>query len=146
MIKVTLITGRSINQGEAIEAGKELDIYTNSAGVCELDPADMEKLGASEGDTLRVSTFSGEVFVKAVKSRQYPHEGIAFIPMGPWANAVVDFDTSSTGMPSFKGIAAKIELTRDEKVLSARELVRERYLKFKMSGGQDTRSVRVRFR
>lgn len=134
MIEVTLITGRSISQGEAMEAGKELDAYTNSAGVCELDPKDMEKLGASEGDTLRVSTSTGEIFVRAVKSKQYPHEGIAFIPMGPWANAVVDSDTSSTGMPSFKGVAAKIELAKGEKVLSARELVRERYLKFKLTG------------
>lgn len=133
MIEVTLITGRSINQGEAMEAGKELDIYTNSAGVCELDPKDMEKLGASEGETLRISTSTGEIFVKAAKSKQHPHEGIAFIPMGPWANAVVDSDTSSTGMPSFKGIAAKIELAKDKKVLSAKELVRERYLKLKLS-------------
>ncbi len=134
-MNLILITGRSVNQGEAIETGKELDMYTNSAGICELDPKDMEKLGTSEGDTLRVSTSTGEVFVKAAKSKQYPHEGIAFIPMGPWANAVVDFDTSSTGMPSFKGIVAKIEVAKEKEVLSAKELVREKYLKFKTSAG-----------
>lgn len=128
-MEVTLITCRSIAQGEAMESGKEHDAYTASTAVCELDPRDMEKLGIREGDTLKISTDSGEVHVKAVKSTQEPHPGIVFIPLGPWANVVVDPDTSSTGMPSFKGIKATIEPAVDEKVLSAAELIRERYLK-----------------
>ncbi len=130
-LDVTLITGRTIAQGEAIETGKELDAYTDSAAVVELDPGDMKKLGAKEGDTLKVSTEAGEVFVKAVKSSQEPHDGLVFIPMGPWANAIVNCDTSSTGMPSFKGGKAVVELAREQKVLSAKELVRERYAKYK---------------
>lgn len=128
-LEVTLITGRSIAQGEAMETGKKHDAYTASAALCELDPHDMEKLGVREGETVRVITESGEILVKAAKSTQEPHPGIAFIPMGPWANAVVNPDTSSTGMPSFKGMKATIEPARDEKVLSAAELVRQRYLK-----------------
>lgn len=130
-LEVTLITGRTIAQGEAIETGKELDAYTDSAAVCELDPGDMKKLGAVDGDTLKISTEAGEVFVKAVKSSQESPEGLAFIPMGPWANAVIGFDTSSTGMPSFKGVKAVIELAKDQRVLSAKELVRARYSKYK---------------
>jgi formylmethanofuran dehydrogenase subunit D len=128
-LEVTLITCRSIAQGEAMETGKKHEAYTVSAAVCELDSTDMEKLGVREGDTLRVATDSGEVYVRAVKSTQEPHPGIVFIPLGPWANAVVDPDTSSTGMPSFKGIKATIEPARDEKVLSAAELIRQRYLR-----------------
>jgi formylmethanofuran dehydrogenase subunit D len=130
-LEVTLITGRTIAQGEAIETGKELDAYTDSTAVCELDPEDMKKLGAVDGDTLKISTEAGEVFVKAVKSSQESPEGLAFIPMGPWANSVIGFDTSSTGMPSFKGVKAVIELAKDQRVLSARELVRARYSKYK---------------
>jgi formylmethanofuran dehydrogenase subunit D len=130
-LDVTLITGRTIAQGEAIETGKELDAYTDSAGICELDPIDMKKLGAKEGDTLKVSTEVSEVFVKAVKSSQKSPEGLAFIPLGPWANAVIDFDTSSTGMPSFKGVKAVVELAKEQKVLGAKELVRTRYAKYK---------------
>jgi formylmethanofuran dehydrogenase subunit D len=128
-LEVTLITGRSIAQGEAMEAGKELDSYKNSAGVCELDPGDMEQLGVKEGETVRVRTAAGEVLVKAAKSTQEPHPGVAFIPLGPWANAVVDPDTSSTGMPSLKGVKATVEAAKGEKVLSASELVRQRYRK-----------------
>lgn len=128
-LEVTLITGRSISQGEAMETGKKHEAYTTSAAICELDPNDMTKLGVREGDTVRVKTDSGEVVVKAVKSTQEPHPGIAFIPLGPWANAVVNPDTSSTGMPSFKGMKAVIEPALDEKVLTAKELVRQRYLK-----------------
>ncbi len=131
MLKVILTTGRTIAQGEAKETGKAGDEYTNSAGICELDPTDMKKLKAKEGDSLKVTTSAGDIVLKAVKSKQTPHVGLIFIPLGPWANAVVDPDTTSTGMPSFKGIPAEIELAKDEKVLGARELVRTRYLKYK---------------
>jgi formylmethanofuran dehydrogenase subunit D len=128
-LEVTLITGRSIAQGEAMETGKKNEAYTNSVAVCELDHRDMKKLGVREGETVRVATESGEVLVKAVRSTQEPHPGIVFIPLGPWANAVVNPDTTSTGMPSYKGMKATINPARDKKVLSAIELVRERYLK-----------------
>lgn len=130
-IEITLTSGRTIAQGEAMEVGKELDAYTTSAAVCELDPKDMEALGAADGDTVKVSTEAGEVYVRVTKSTQEPHRGLAFIPLGPWANAVIGFDTSSTGMPSFKGVKAVIELSKEQKVLSAKELVRERYAKYK---------------
>lgn len=112
-----------------METGKELDSYTGSAGICELDPGDMEQLGVKEGETIRVRTAAGEVVVKAVKSTQEPHPGVAFIPLGPWASAVVDPDTTSTGMPSLKGVKATVEAAKGEKVLSAVELVRQRYRK-----------------
>ncbi|MEE8167741.1 MAG: molybdopterin dinucleotide binding domain-containing protein [Candidatus Hydrothermarchaeales archaeon] len=131
MLKVTLTTGRSISQGQAKEGEKALDSYTNSAAICEFDPTDMKKLGAKEGDTIRVRTSTGEVALKAVLSKQAPHKGLIFVPIGPWANAVTDYDTSSTGMPSLKGIEAEVELAKDLKVLGAVEFVRERYLKYK---------------
>jgi formylmethanofuran dehydrogenase subunit D len=49
-------------------------------------------------------------------------EGIAFMPMGPWANALVSGDTHGAGMPSYKGIDAEIEKT-GEKVLHVKELM-----------------------
>ena len=130
-LDVTLITVRTIAQGEAIETGKEFDAYTASAGICELNPRDMEKIGAKEGDTLKISTKADEVFVKAVKSSQESPEGLVSIPLGPWGNAVTDSDTSSTGMPSFKGVNVLVELAKEQNVLGAKELVRARYAKYK---------------
>ncbi len=49
-------------------------------------------------------------------------DGLVFIPMGPWANAVVDPDTKGCGMPGFKGIPAVVEPT-DEKAPTMPELM-----------------------
>jgi len=38
-----------------------------------------------------------------------PPDNIVFIPMGTWANAIVDPDTCGCGMPGFKGVPARIE-------------------------------------
>jgi formylmethanofuran dehydrogenase subunit D len=122
-----LITGRTIRQGEALEIGKDSEEYTRAAAVCEMDPLDMEKIGVREGDIVKVSTEIGEVYVWAVKSRQAPHENTIFMPLGPWANAVVKGGTDSIGMPSFKGIPARVEPAPDGKVLNAIELIREIY-------------------
>lgn len=127
MIELTLISGRTIEQGEALEKGKFYDAYTDSTAICELDPEDLGRLGITEGDTVKVSTETGEVVLKAVKSIQAPHEGIAFIPLGPWVNAITGSGTDSTGMPPFKGLRVKIEVAKDARVLSARELIREVY-------------------
>lgn len=127
MIEVILITGRTISQGEALERGKLYDAYTDAVAICELDPEDMERLGITEGDTVKVSTETGDVALKAVKSTQAPHVGIAFIPLGPWANAITGPGSDSTGMPPFKGLKVKIEPAKDARVLGARELIREVY-------------------
>ncbi len=130
MLEVTLITGRTVAQGEAMETGKTLEKFSKACATVELDPEDMLKLGVKEGDTVKVETSAGSVVVKAVKSKDAPHEGIAFMPMGPWANVVVGSGTDGTGMPPFKGIGAKVVPAPDEKVLDAQELVEALYSKF----------------
>jgi formylmethanofuran dehydrogenase subunit D len=130
-MEITLITGRTVAQGEAMEKGKIGEGFTKACAVIELDPEDMSKLGAYEGDEVRVKTDSGEVVVVAKKSSSAPHPGVAFIPMGPWANVIVGGDTESTGMPPFKGTKAEITLAKGERVLSAAELVAQIYTKDK---------------
>jgi len=131
MLKITLTTGRSIAQGEAIEGGKDKEDYVKAAALCELDPEDLKKLGAADGESVKVITDYGDVILKVTKTKQGPHPGLAFLPMGPWANAIMDPDTTATGMPNFKDVEGKIEIAKDAEVLSARELVRTRYMKFK---------------
>jgi formylmethanofuran dehydrogenase subunit D len=126
-MKVTLITGRTVAQGEAMEKGKIEEGFTRACAVIELDPEDMGKLGVYEGDEVRVKTEAGEVVVAARKSRDAPHPGVAFMPLGPWANAVVGGGTASTGMPPFKGIKAEITPAKGERILSAEELVAQIY-------------------
>ena len=62
--------------------------------------------------------------VYATVTEEGPHPGIIFIPMGPWANQVVNPDSQSCGTPTYKGMTAKVEVVMDGKVLDALNLMR----------------------
>jgi formylmethanofuran dehydrogenase subunit D len=124
-INVNLISGRSIQQGVAIEGGKEKPAYRTAAGIIELDPSDLKKLGAWKNTNVRVTSDFGSVIVKAIETTQGPHPGLGFIPMGPWANNIINPNTYSTGMPTFKGVPVKVEVAINEPVLLGIELVQK---------------------
>jgi formylmethanofuran dehydrogenase subunit D len=124
-IQLNLISGRSIQQGVAIEGGKEKPAYRTAAGIIELDPSDIKKLGAWKNTNVRVTSDFGSVVVKAIETTQGPHPGLGFIPMGPWANAVIDPNTYSTGMPTFKGVPVKVDVAINEPILLGIELVQK---------------------
>lgn len=119
MIVVELISGRTLDQGATVEE-KLSEEYFRAVNYVGLSEEDFKSLGLKEGDAVRVSTDFGEVVVFARKG-ELP-KGMAFIPMGPYANAVIDPATDGTGMPQFKGVKAKIEKT-DEKVKTVKELL-----------------------
>lgn len=124
-ISVNLISGRTIHQGVAMEGGKEKEAYRQACGIIEMDASDLKKLGAWKNTNVRVTSPYGTVIVKAIETTQGPHPGVAFIPMGPWANMVVNPTTYSTGMPTFKGTPVQIEVAMNEPVLSSIALVRK---------------------
>lgn len=126
-LQVTLVTGRTIDQGVGKEQGKASKEYMSSVSVCHVDPEDMKRTGLKEKTNILVSTAFGSVVVKALKSPRAPHAGLIFIPYGPWANVVVDPDTHSVGMPSLKGIPAEIEPAQDKPLLSLSELLKEQF-------------------
>ncbi len=119
MIEVEIVTGRTLDQGATVEE-KLTEEYFKAVSYIELSEEDFAALGLQEGDRVKVKTDFGEVVVFA-KRGELP-KGIAFIPMGPYANMIIDPDTDGTGMPKFKGVRAKIEKT-DENVLSVKELL-----------------------
>jgi formylmethanofuran dehydrogenase subunit D len=124
-ITLNLISGRTIQQGVAIEGGKEKPLYRTAAGIIEMDKEDIKKLGAWRNTNVRVTSEFGSVIVKAVEATQGPHPGIGFIPMGPWANAVISPETYSTGMPTFKGVPVTVEVAINEPILLGIELVQK---------------------
>jgi formylmethanofuran dehydrogenase subunit D len=124
-ISVNLISGRTIQQGVAIEGGKEKPLYRTAAGIIEMDHEDLKALGAWKNTNVRVTSPHGSVIVKAIEATQGPHPGVAFIPMGPWANSIVDPNTYSTGMPTFKGTPVTIEVAINEPILLGIELVQK---------------------
>ena len=128
-LKVTLLTGRTIDQGVGKELGKFSKEYLESVSVCYMDPEDMKRLGIRDKTNILVTTKFGSVVVKAVKSLRAPHPGVIYIPYGPWVNMLVDPETHSIGMPSLKGIQAEVEPAPDKQVLSLEELLRQQFRK-----------------
>jgi formylmethanofuran dehydrogenase subunit D len=127
MAKITLnlISGRSIQQGVAMEGGKEKDPYPKACGIIDLDNSDFKRLGCWKNTNVRVTSKYGSVVVKAQETSQGPHPGIGFIPMGPWANQITSPNTYSTGMPTFKGVPVEVEVAMDQPVLLGVELVQK---------------------
>jgi formylmethanofuran dehydrogenase subunit D len=128
-LRVTLITGRTIEQGVGKEQGKTSKEYMESVSVCYIDPRDLKKLGIKDKTTIQISTRYGSVLLTALKSPRSPHLGTVFVPYGPWANLIVDPHTESIGMPSLKGIPAVVEPKPDDQVLSLKQLLNERFRK-----------------
>lgn len=126
-LRVTLLTGRTIEQGVAKERGKASKEYFESVSVCYIDPEDLKRLGIKEKTNVQVSTEHGSVVVKAVKSLRNPHPSVIFIPYGPWANVVVNPETHSIGMPSLKGIPAEVEPAPDKPILGLEKLLEEEF-------------------
>ena len=120
---LTLLTGRTINQGVALEGGKNTRENVRAAGICTFDKDDFVKLNCLVGTPVKVITDYGEVLVYSTISEEGPHPGIIFIPMGPWANQVINPGSQSTGTPTFKGIKTKVEVVKNGKVLDAVQLI-----------------------
>jgi len=127
MIKVILITGRNLEQGTSKSIGKFSKEYMEKLAICELDPEDLKSLGIESGQNIKIKTNYGEVIVKAIESKQAPHKGIAFIPYSIWANLLLGSSTNSSGMPTFKGIEAIIDVAKEGKILDLNELLKEKF-------------------
>jgi len=129
-MKVTLLSGRTINQGTGKEHGKTSKEYYESVAICEIDPDDLKVLGIKEGANVKISTKFGSVVVKTIESMRAPHPKIVYMPYGPWVNVIVNPKTHGTGMPSFKGIPAEIEASSpSDCVLNLQELLKQTFRK-----------------
>jgi len=126
-LKVTLLTGRTIEQGVGKEAGKGTQGYFESTTMCYMDEGDMKKLGIKNNTHIQVTTPNGSVVLRAVKYPRGAMPGLIFIPYGPWANAIVSNETTSIGMPSFKGTPAEVEPDPDKPVLTLKELLKKEF-------------------
>jgi formylmethanofuran dehydrogenase subunit D len=119
-----LLTGRTINQGVALEGGKISKENVRAAAICMFDKEDFKKLDTIAGTPVKITTDFGEVIVYSIISEEGPHPGIIFVPMGPWANQLVNPDSQSCGTPTYKGMKAKVEVIKNGKVLDALDLIK----------------------
>ena len=120
-IKVTLISGRTSQQGVGLEVGKTSDQYFKSVSYVEVSAEDAEAMGLEDGKPVEVATPYGSVVVLGRISKGLD-QGLAFFPYGLWANQVFGSETDGTGMPAYKGVEATLEPVKGE-VPSLAELV-----------------------
>ena len=126
-LRVTLLSGRTIEQGVGKEYGKASHEYYDACSMVYMDADDMKNLGVKNNTNVQVTTPVGSVVLKAVKYPRAATPGLIYIPYGPWANAVCSDATTSIGMPSFKGTPAEVEAAPDKRVLSIEELLKEEF-------------------
>lgn len=109
--RMILVTGRTIMQGVSMESeGKFSPKYYTATAIAELNPEVMKELGVTERVMIRSE--HGSIVVKAIANPKLP-EDIVFIPMGPWANALIDYRTASQGMPNYKTTEVLVSATED---------------------------------
>ncbi|WP_428401570.1 molybdopterin dinucleotide binding domain-containing protein [Methanocrinis sp.] len=129
LLKAIMISGRTLGQGASSEAKMSPEFF-KAASFCALSELDYDALDVSEGGNVLVRTNFGEVVVSAKKDEGLP-PGLIFIPMGPWANAVVGPETGGCGTPQFKGVEAEVERSA-MRVMDVREL----FADLKRAGGE----------
>jgi formylmethanofuran dehydrogenase subunit D len=126
-LHVTLLSGRTIEQGVGKEYGKSSREYFEACSMVYMDAKDMKKLGVKNNTNILVTTPIGSVVLKAVKYPRGATPGLIYIPYGPWANAICSDATTSIGMPSFKGTPAEVEPAPDKPVLSIEALLKSEF-------------------
>lgn len=105
-----LIAGRSSKQGTSLNVGKLGDEYQKVTTTLEMNAEDMDRLGLSDGDQVRLRTEVGEVVVscKGRKAEDLP-SGVLFLPYGPASSRLMAGETQATGMPISKNINVEVE-------------------------------------
>ncbi len=119
-MKAIMNTGRTVPQGESVER-KDSPEYATAASACMINPVDMMVLGIEDSARVKVKNNSGEVVLTAASSEAV-ERGTIFVPLGPYANHIMDSETHCTGMPDFKSMTVEITPT-DEPVPTVTELI-----------------------
>ena len=105
-----LIPGRTSKQGTALNEGKYTDAYLAEINTMQIAPEDMERLGLSDGDKVRVWNDFGEITVpcKTARGDELP-PGLLFISYGDQSSRLMAGETHGTGMPDSKGLDVQLE-------------------------------------
>jgi formylmethanofuran dehydrogenase subunit D len=121
-VKMLLTTGRTLAQGRAMELGKLSKEYQDAVAVCEVGSTVLDVLGVADGDHVRVESLLGSIIVR-VKLDHQAGPGVAFMPCGPYANAIMGSDTEESGMPDFKGVQCTVFAAKSERILTPAQLL-----------------------
>ena len=108
-----LIPGRTSKQGVGISEGKFAETYQRETSVLHVAPEDMQRLGLSPGDKVRLTSEHGqiEVATDAAKDDELPR-GVLFIAYGDLSSRLMGGDTHGSGMPTSKGLDVRLEVLK----------------------------------
>lgn len=105
-----LIPGRTSRQGCGISEGKYEEAYQAEINTLQVNADDMQRLGLSTGDKVRLTSPFGQVTVaikNAPKDELPP--GLLFIAYGDQSSKLMGGDTHGSGMPTSKGLDVTLE-------------------------------------
>ncbi|MDH3476115.1 MAG: hypothetical protein OEM59_20745 [Rhodospirillales bacterium] len=107
---MTLIAGRTMKQGQTLNAGKLKDGYQEVTTTGEMNQDDMARLGLKDGDRVRLKTATGETILhcKGRKTEDLP-QGLIFVAYGPPSSQLMGSDTALSGMPLSKNLEVEVE-------------------------------------
>jgi formylmethanofuran dehydrogenase subunit D len=121
LVKAIMISGRTLGQGVTCESKMSAE-FLKATSVCSISEADYSTLGISDKKNVLVKSDFGRAVLTPRVDPGLP-QGLIFIPMGPWANALVGPDTGGCGTPQFKGVEVEISPI-DSPVVDLRETFR----------------------
>ncbi len=106
-----LIPGRTSKQGCGISEGKFGENYQSEINTLQVAADDMDRLGLTNGDKVRLTSEFGkiEVVVTKAKADELP-AGLLFIAYGDLSSRLMGGDTHGSGMPTSKGIDVELEV------------------------------------
>lgn len=110
-----LIPGRSQKQGTSLNTGKLGEEYLDVTSTAEMNMDDMQRLGITDGDQIRLRNQTGEAVVrcKGRKPEDLP-AGVLFLPYGPTSSCLMESDTAGSGMPISKNFEVEVEVVQSK--------------------------------
>ena len=99
-----LIPGRSSRQGVTLNEGKHTDGYRDETSTLRMHPDDMQRLGLSEGEEVRMWNDVGAVIVGCTGAGDECPAGLVFICYGDKSSQLMGGETHGSGMPTSKGL------------------------------------------
>lgn len=113
METMILVPGRSQKQGTSLNDSKLSQEYLEVTSTVEMNREDMERLGLTDGDQVRLSNSEGETIMrcKGRKPEDLP-SGILFMAYGPSSSQLMAGDTAGSGMPISKVFEVHVEAVR----------------------------------
>jgi len=106
-----LIPGRTSKQGCGISEGKYGENYQSEINALQVNPEDMQRLGLSPGDRVRLTSEWGQIEIGIIASpKDELPAGLLFMAYGDMSSKLMGGDTHGSGMPTSKGLDVELEV------------------------------------